>query len=213
MGGFFKAGKRRSVWPKARIEAAIRKAFAKLLVIGEDQDHTIYDVEDRNLRFVVALVHERGPDAGVSEVGFLARFVEYPANDKALRKVNGGVHLGAAFVEDGELYLMAKVAAQGPFNETRFGLVLEAWRRDLKFVVTALSPRKSADTDDPVELGFAAAQIGERPAVFFRSFFWRNNPVSLCAACRGRGRSGLLARECRSCEGKGFAEAEAPAAG
>lgn len=208
MGGFFRGGRKRSVWPKAPIEMAIRKAFAKLLVIGEDQDHTIFDVEDRNLRFIVALVHERGPDAGVSEVGFLARFVEFPATDKALRTVNGGLHLSAAFVEDGELYLMAKVIAQGSFNETRFALVLEAWRRDLKFVVSSLGPRKSADKNAPLELGFDAGQVAERPSVFFKSFFWRNSPVAPCPACKGRGKSGLLARECKSCEGKGFAEAE-----
>jgi len=203
MRAFFSARQQTDAWPRPPIEAAIRRAFGAVTVIGDDQGHTIYEVEDGDLRFVIALVHHGSANAGVCEIGFLARFLRYPVSDKALRSLNSGLHLASAFIESGELYLIARIAATGSYDETRFGLMLEAWRRDMTFVMATLSGKKSAEAGPP-ELGFDAGRIKEQPTVFAMAYFWRNDPKTLCRRCRGRGRAGLFRRECDACEGKGF---------
>ncbi len=203
--------KRHASWPRARIEEALRGAFTSVLVIGEDVSHTIYDVADRAFRFVVALVHEDGVKAGVSEVGFLARFVGFRPSDRVLRQLNGELHLAAAFIEEGELYVLAKVAVQGKFADQKFALILGAWKRDMSFVLEAVqreppSPdRGHADFSET--LGFDPGEIGRRTGAFCAAYFWRNEPKVVCDACSGRGKGGLLARECATCDGAGFVEA------
>lgn len=199
------SSKRAPTWPRARIEENLRRTFNSLIVIGQDDSHTIYDVADRAFRFVVALVHDGGAKAGVTEIGFLARFVGFKLNDAVLRRLNGDLHLSAAFIEEGDLYILAKVAAKGPFADNRFTLVLSAWTRDMTFALDALGREPvAAASEAPAGAAFDARQIGARPSAFHSAFFWRNEPMSFCPACKGRGRRGAFARACAPCDGAGF---------
>jgi hypothetical protein len=202
---------RRQRWPRARIEAGIKRAFKSVLVIGEDDGHTIYDVEDAGLRFVVALVHVDGPKGGVVEIGFLARFVGFRLSEPVLRRLNGELHLSSAFVEEGDLYVLAKIAAKGRFEDSRFALVLSAWKRDVAFALKALGEAPSRAAGEPAgglertgEFAFDARQIKARPRAFHAALFWRGEPLVVCRACAGRGVRGLFKRECAVCDGSGF---------
>lgn len=196
-------------WPRLRIVEALKRAFGSILLIGEDQSHSVYDVEDRVLRFVVALVHESGARAGVTEVGFLARFIGRAVSEKAMRNLAGELHLGSAFVEDGDLYIVAKVAAKGRYTDARFSLVLGAWRRDVTLALAALGKPATAAASEAADaalksFAFDAGRIKARPAQFAAAFFWRNESKAVCGACRGRGRRGFLPKPCEPCEGTGF---------
>ncbi|NWG72519.1 MAG: hypothetical protein HXY23_13085 [Parvularculaceae bacterium] len=192
-------------WPRARIEEGLKRAFKSILVIGEDDDHTVYDVADRAFRFVVALVHVGGPKAGVTEVGFLARFVGFRPTDRVLRKLNGELHLADAFIEEGDLYVLAKIAVRKKFSDNKFALILGAWKRDMSFALQALNQASAAPADYAADmLGFEPAAIAGRTGAFCKAYFWRNEPQILCPGCEGRGRRGFLARACDDCEGRGF---------
>jgi hypothetical protein len=195
-----------AAWPRAKIEEGLKRGFRSLILIGEDDAHTIYDVEDRAYRFVVALVHEAGAKAGVTELGFLARFVGFKLSENVLRKLNGELHLSAAYIEDGDLYMLAKVAAKGPFVDSKFALMLSAWKRDMSFALDALGRAPSASAAVASEFGFDGAQIKARPTAFHGAFFWRNEPMTPCAACGGGGRAGLMKRQCAACDGAGFVD-------
>lgn len=195
-------------WPRARIEEGLKRAFRSILVIGEDESHTVYDVADSAFRFVVALVHEGGVKAGVTELGFLARFVGFRPSDRVLRKLNGELHLADAFIEEGDLYVLAKIAVRKKFSDNKFALILGAWKRDMSFALGALKVGSAAPAADHLAdtLGFEPAAIEKQVSAFFRAYFWRNEPVILCLACAGHGRRGFFARECPACEGKGFVD-------
>lgn len=197
-----------ATWPRLRIEEGLKRAFKSILVIGQDDAHTVYDVADKAFRFVVALVHEGGVKAGVTELGFLARFVGFRPSDRVLRTLNGELHLADAFIEEGDLYVLAKIAVRKKFSDNKFALILGAWKRDMSFALDALNTTPAAPSADHLAetLGFEPAAIEKRAGAFFSAYFWRNEPVALCPACAGRGKTGFLARECLSCEGKGFAE-------
>lgn len=206
--------KRAELWPRARVEAGIRRAFKSVLLIGEDDSHSIYDIEDSGLRFVLALVHVDGPKGGVSEIGFLARFVGFRLSEPVLRRLNGELHLGSAFIEEGDLYVLAKVAAKGRFEDSRFSLVLSAWKRDLAFALEALgdSPAAKAEAGEgardltaaAAEFAFDAKQIRARPRDFHAALFWRNEPLVFCESCRGKGARGFFRKDCADCDGAGF---------
>lgn len=202
---------RRERWPRARVESGIKRAYKSVLVIGEDDSHTIYDVEDGGMRFVIALVHVDGPKGGVAEIGFLARFVGFRLSEPLLRRLNGELHLGSAFVEEGDLYVLAKIAAKGRFEDGRFALVLSAWKRDLAFALQALgdAPSRAAaergETIDPTaEFAFDAKQIKARPRDFHAALFWRGEPLIVCRLCAGRGVRGFFRKDCPDCDGAGF---------
>ncbi|MEQ1929816.1 MAG: hypothetical protein ABL957_04680 [Parvularculaceae bacterium] len=202
------SGKKQQItWPRVRIEEALKSSFTSTLVIGQDEAHTIYDVADKAFRFVVALVHGDGVKAGVTELGFLARFVGFRISDGVLRKLNRELHIADAFIEEGDLYVLAKIAIRKRFSDNKFALILGAWRRDMSFVLAALD----RDPSDPVRdhasaLGFEAAAVEARPAAFCSAYFWRHEPKVACASCSGRGRTTFTMRECGTCDGRGFVD-------
>lgn len=193
-------------WPRPRIEDALKRAFKSILLIGQDEAHTIYDVADKAFRFVVALVHDGGLKAGVTELGFLARFVGFHPSDQVLRKLNSELHLADAFIEDGDLYVLAKIAVRKKFSDGKFALILGAWRRDMEFALKALNQAPAYAGHSADMLGFEPAAIEKRLSAFVGAYFWRNEPVILCPSCGGRGRKGLLARACLACDEKGFVD-------
>lgn len=201
------AEKARQTWPRLKVEEGLKRGFKSIIVIGQDDSHTIYDIADRDYRFVVALVHEGGAKAGVSELGFLARFVGFHPSDPVLRKLNSALHLADAFIEDGDLYVLAKIAVQKRFSEGKFALILGAWKRDMTFALDALHhDPKTQSRHDAEVLGFEPAQIEAHTAAFCKRYFWRNEPMIACPACAGKGRSGFIARECATCDGRGFVD-------
>lgn len=202
---------RRERWPRGRIEAGIRRAFKSVLVIGEDDSHTIYDVKDASLRFVIALAHDDGPKGGVTEIGFLARFVGFRLSEPVLRRLNGELHLGSAFIEEGDLYVLAKIAPKGRFEDNRFALLLSAWKRDLSFALKALGDHPAAaaaergeTVETMAEFAFDAGRIRARPREFHAAFFWRGEPKIICRSCKGRGVRGLFRKDCQVCDGAGY---------
>jgi len=193
-------------WPRQRIEEGLKRAFKSIVVIGQDESHTVYDVADRSYRFVVALVHAGGLRAGVTELGFLARFVGFRPTDRVLRTLNGELHLADAFIEEGDLYVVAKIAVKKRFSDDKFALILGAWKRDMSFALEALNraPASPGAAHDAEALGFEPEAVGRRVSAFYGAYFWRNEPMILCPGCAGRGRKGFFARECAACDGTGF---------
>lgn len=183
-------------------------------MIGEEQGFALYGVSDHGVNFVVALAQGPGSAGGVAEIGFLARFVGFDANESLVEDINRNLHLSIASLEaDGEIYLLAGIEAVGAFDEGQFMLVLEAWKRDLMIVLHGLSRQASLAgafkfaASEPAR-GFAAnhapqAGSGSHSDIL-KSFLATRSAKTLCDACGGRGRRGLIARTCENCAGAGF---------
>ena len=199
-------------WPKGRIVAALRNRYPSMEDLGEDDGLRLFGVAEGEVRFVVALILVAGSAEQVAEIGFLTRFSGFTLSNAQLDAVNRNLHISVAtFHNDGDLYLLGGVAAAGEFNEGTFGLVLEAWKRDLLVVLHGISSASFVDAfpaaRSQAALRFATNRAKGDPATLFRSLAGAAR-LAVCPACGGRGKTGLMARSCAACAGAGFTARE-----
>ena len=203
-----------AAWPAARIVGALDRQFQSVEMIGEEQGFALYAVSDHGVNFVVALAQGPGAAGSVAEIGFLARFVGFGACAAAVEDINRNLHLSIASLEgDGDLYVLAGVEVTGVFDEGQFKLLLETWKRDLLIVLHGLSGDSAMASAFAFAGGRAAqsfainrapdAGAGEQADVL-KSFLAARSMKAVCDDCGGRGRRGLIARPCETCEGAGF---------
>jgi hypothetical protein len=204
-------------WPQGKIVDVLKRRYQKLERLGDQQGFTLFGISDNGVNFVVALL--AGPAAGsVSELAFLARFVGFPVDAAAIDRINSKLHLSVMSREgEGDLYLLAGVEASGAFDEKTFGLLLDAWRRDLMLVLHALSGSSASLADAfPVARAEAARSFAinmapdgahDRSGELLKAFVGGEGPKAVCKDCYGRGRRGLIAKECDCCGGAGFVRA------
>lgn len=208
-----KKGFEKAFWPRARILSSLRSRYGALDDLGEEDGLRLYGVTDGEIRFVVALILLDGAGDKVAEVGFLARFSGFTLSNTQLEAVNRNLHISVAtFHNDGDLYIIGGVAAAGDYSDGAFLLILEAWKRDLLVVLHGIT---SASFVEALPAGrsetarrFALNRAASDPAVMLKTFAGAQRQI-LCAACGGRGRTGLIARACDACAGSGFAEVQA----
>jgi hypothetical protein len=200
----------RGFWPKGKVISALKNRYHALEDLGEEDGLRLLGVSDGEVRFVVALILIDGNAEQVAEIGFLARFSGFALSNAQLDAVNRNLHISVAtFHNDGDLYLLGGVAAAGDFNEGMFGLVLEAWKRDVLVVLNGISSASFVDAfpvaRSEAALRFAINRAKGDPADLFRSFS-RSARLAVCPNCSGRGKIGFIARSCGSCGGAGFTD-------
>lgn len=203
------------VWPKAKIVASLKRRYKAVDDLGVESGFSVFGVTDGEIRFAVVMALIDGADDKVTEVGFLARFANFNLNDSQLESINRNLHISvAAFHSDGDLYLIGGVAAAGEFSESTFLLILEAWKRDLLVVLQSMSLSHSlADAHPAARLDtvrqFAINRAPERGAAGgdLLAKFAAGRSLCLCFDCGGRGKIGLIARNCARCDGSGFVAA------
>ena len=199
-------------WPQARVVEALKRRYDSVESIGEDDGFVLYAVGDRGINFVVALITAMKSE--VVEIGFLARFVGFPADRAAVERINRNLHVSVAGLEaDGDLYLLAGIEAAGAFDEGTFLLILEAWGRDLMLVLNVLGGGASLAAAFPIARSETArrhatniapeAEEGVMPDLL-KAYLGDRASMSVCGECGGRGRRGLIARTCEACGGSGF---------
>lgn len=198
----------RAFWPKGKVISALRNRYQAIEELGEEDGLRLYGVSDGDVRFVVALIMIDGSAERVAEIGFLARFSGFALSNAQLDAVNRNLHISVAtFHNDGDLYLLGGVAAAGEFNDGSFGLILEAWKRDLIVVLHGVSSASFLDANpvarSETALRFATNRATADPAALFRSLSGAAR-LEVCPDCSGRGRTGLMARSCHACNGAGF---------
>lgn len=198
----------RSFWPRNRIVTALRNRYPAIDDLGEEEGLSLFGVSEGEVRFVVALILIEGAKDRVAEVGFLARFSGFALSNAQLESLNRNLHISVAtFHNDGDLYVIGGVAAAGEFSDGSFLLILEAWKRDLLVILHGISSASFVEAfpaaRSATALRFAVNKAGAAPASLFRSFAGADGH-SLCPACAGRGRTGLLARTCGPCNSSGF---------
>lgn len=198
----------RANWPASKVLSALRNRYRTLEDLGEDDGFRLYGVSEGDIRFVVALILLEGSADRIAEIGFLARFSGFALSNAQLEAVNRGLHISVAtFHNDGDLYLLGGVAAAGDFSEGTFGLILEAWKRDMLIVLNGISSASFVDSfpaaRSEAALRFATNRAKGDPKALFQSLAGSAR-LALCAACNGRGKTGLIARFCPSCGGAGF---------
>lgn len=202
-------------WPQKRVVEVLNRQFDQVEPIGEDDGFVLYAIADRGVNFVVALIMAAKNE--VVEIGFLARFVGFSVDQRAVDHLNGNLHISVVGLEDdGDLYLLAGIEAAGSFDEATFVLILEAWRRDVMLVLHALSGGGSLAAAFPAARleaarRFAANRAPEAGAGgagdLLRTYLGDNIRMSTCGECGGRGRRGLISRTCGACDGSGFVKA------
>lgn len=224
-------------WPRTAVLDHLKGRFGGVDHLGDDGVFSLYGITDRDLRFVVALVGAAPGSEALTEIGFIARFTGYPIAQSALEAVNRNLHISVASLDgSGEAYLIGGVQASGAFDPTSFGLILDAWRRDLMVVVQALTgapleqaypiarheavrrfatnaapavPRDYADpavrSDNTPADNTPADGTPEPFAAFLAAFAGpAATTMRACGDCGGRGKTGLIARVCKPCDGSGF---------
>ena len=205
------------LWPRAKVLAALKRRYAAVDDLGEDQGFGVYGVTDGEIRFAVVMGLAEGASDKISTVGFLARFSGFNLSQAQLESVNRNLHISiATFHTDGDLYLIGGVDASGAFNEGTFMLVLEAWKRDLLVILQSISLSGSlADSLPAAGLEavrrFAVNRAGEAPQaggdLFAAYAGGAHRAMAACGDCGGRGKTGFFARACDCCGGSGFVAA------
>lgn len=200
----------RTFWPKGKVISALRNRYHTLEDLGEEDGFRLYGVADGDVRFVVALILIEGSAERVAEIGFLARFSGFALSNAQLDAVNRNLHISVAtFHNDGDLYLLGGVAAAGDFSEGTFGLILEAWKRDLLVVLNGITSASFVDAfpaaKSEAALRFATNRAKGDPMALFQSLAGSAR-LAVCPDCNGRGKTGLIARACPACGGAGFAK-------
>lgn len=208
-------------WPMREVVAALKNRFSDVDSLGEDGPLKVYGVTDNGINFVVALMQTGPGSQQVAELGFLARFSDFPNTAQAIDRINQNLHISVATIENNDLFLMAGMQVVGAFNETQFNLIIEQWRRDLAVCIhglqgesaslTAAFPaakldaaRQFATNRAPVD-GAAGDGIGDIDMLSTFMGAERANQT-ICDECGGRGKRGLIARLCQACDGEGFVD-------
>jgi hypothetical protein len=199
----------KGAWPVKDVMRVLEKEFASLERVGEEPGFSVFQANERGVNFALAMAHPNGANTAISELFLLAGFSGYPIDDQQLETVNRALHLSVAQFEHGDLYIMARIPAQGAFNRSKFTMLLEAWRRDLAVLIQFLT--------QPVSLSAALSQtqfaMAQRAAMntaagagdeSLSKRFMGGAPSQLCMACAGRGKVGFAARDCQDCAGRGL---------
>lgn len=204
-----------SGWPVDRVIAALRERYADLSDLGEEGAFRIYGVDDRGVRFAIVLVAAPEDAERVAEAGFIARFTGYALSDSALAAINRNLHLSLiTYDPSGDIFLIGGVQADGDFRSDAFSGVLDSWRRDLLIALQGLEGGSIVDHFSAGALSLVRAfsnnvarqadgAAGEGEALLSRFMGVRAARPTVCRACGGRGKTGLMARRCTQCEGHG----------
>lgn len=237
-GGMFKLFTKTEAaeyWPLASVLDALERHYGAVQHLGEEGGISLYGVNDNGVNFVVALVQPEGAEGKVVEIGFLASFVGFAVDQQAVDMLNRNLHISMVGLEGGALILLAGLQAAGPFDDGKFSVMLEAWRRDLAMVLYILSGQSSMSNAFPAARSEAArrfaantapalettAEAGEdgdetagsdpaaataRAGEMFKAFLDGGGAKELCDLCGGKGRRGFISRQCENCGGSGFVE-------
>lgn len=205
-------------WPLSKIVSALKAAYDNAEELAEDGPLRVYGVEDRGINFVVAMM-QTGPGTGmVRELAFFARFIGFPVDAGQVERINRNLHLSFVTMEGADLFLMAGMQVTGAFDEAKFSVDLETWRRDLTVTLHGISGGEQAFADlFPVARMEAAVRFasntapsgdGAAPVDMLKRFLGSEEASKqFCNVCDGRGKRGLIARTCNECGGTGFAGA------
>jgi len=203
-------------WPLPKIVAALKGHYGDVDKLGEDGPLKVFGVQDNGVNFVVALMQSAPGSNKVVEIGFLARFVNFPVNAQSIEALNRNLHIAVAALEGTDMFLMAGVQVTGVYDDGQFMLLLESWRRDLTMALANLSGGQASYADAFPAAKMAAARNfatnaapqtgGAGPADMLSSFLGARASAakSFCGECDGRGKRGLIARTCPECDGTGF---------
>ncbi len=207
-----------SFWTLKDLESGLKNRFQSIEDLGEEDGFRLFGVTDNEIRFVVVFVLVQGAKDLVAEVGFLARFSGYQLSDAHIDGINRNLHLSMISLDTaGDLYLIGGIQTVGPYDPATFALVLESWRRDLVIALQGISGSAATASFPAVQFD-AVRQFAENPApqarregeapdyagVLSRFMGGKNARVATCAACDGRGKTGLIARTCPACDGEGI---------
>lgn len=209
---FFSGGG--EAWPISKVVSALEAHYGIVNKLGEDGPLSVYGVEDNGVNFVVALMQTAAGSGNVAELGFLARFVGFEVETHRIESLNRNLHISVASIEpNGELFLMAGLEVTGDYDQSRFMLMLDAWRRDLMMTLHGISggpslaaafPAAGMEAARDFAMNVAPAPAGDQPIDMLSSFLNEKQPRTVCADCGGRGKRGLIARNCDACAGAGF---------
>ena len=202
-------------WPLSKIVTALEAKYDKAAEVGEDGPLKVFRVEDNGVIFVVAMM-QTGPDSGkVVELGFFARFVDFPVDARMVEGINRNLHMSVASMEGPDLFLMAPMQVNGSFDQREFQSFLDSWRRDLMVTLHGLSGegQSFANSFPAAKMEavreFAANKAPEAgsasPIDVLSQFLGDKDAMKrFCDSCDGRGKRGLFARSCSDCDGSGF---------
>ncbi len=203
-----------SVWPADRVLEQLRARYGAIEHLGDERNASMYGVVDAGVRFVAVLVKVAGRADAVSEIGFVARFTGYGFTHASAELLNRNLHISVAALDgDDDVYIVGGFLPSGAFSETTFGLMLDAWRRDLGIALQAITGAPGAAASMPGAASPSVRAFAENRAKVeggaadpVAAFFGaRAGTVTVCQACDGRGRTGLIARTCKVCGGSGIA--------
>jgi hypothetical protein len=215
----FSKGQDGHAWPLSRIVAALKAQYHSIEPLGEDGPIKVFGIEDNGVNFVIAVVQSTPSSGEIVEIGFFARFVGFPVTSDAVDRLNRNLHISVASLEGADLFLMAGLQVSGPYDDGQFALLIESWRRDLAVTLLGIGGK-----DASVMEAFPAAKLaavrefavnrapsdasGGLPKDLFMRFMGAKAASQMmCDDCDGRGKRGLIARRCATCDGTGFVSA------
>jgi hypothetical protein len=206
-------------WPLSKIFGDLKRKYGTAKELAEDGPIKVYGVEDNGVNFVVAVMQTAPGSGNVVELGFFARFIDYPVDARQVEGINRNLHISVASMEGADLFLMAGLQVTGVYDQNQFFMILEAWRRDLMVTLHSISGDQAsmADAFPAAKLEAArsfAANIapdanasGAAPIDMLSRFLGAKDAAkTFCGSCNGRGKRGFIARTCADCDGSGFVE-------
>ena len=215
------------VWPLQEAVAVMRRRYDLIEDLEAADGHHFFGVNDSGVNFVIVFKLVDGSSHGgagyFSEVYFLASFGGFEITDSALEATNRNLHFcNLSFIPSGEILLVGGAHASGGYSDAVFGMLLDAWRRDLMVTMQALTGASAATTFAEKALErtkkFMSNEVPAMPKVAegapaeavdprerFRPFLTSaGGAKAICEACGGRGKTGFVTRTCTDCSGTGL---------
>ncbi len=169
----FRAGAE-GYWPLDSMIKVLERAYEEVEILPpaqEDRDTKYIRVSEKGLNFLALLFNAPEEPEKILQFGFLGLFKGFELSATGAEALNRNLHVSVTeFDDQGNLLLMSMFDAGGAFDEGRFAMILEAWKRDIVMTLKMLTPGlsfKEALSANAIQLlhGKAANEVASGAAL------------------------------------------------
>ena len=142
------AGAAEGYWLDQSMLAIMERTYDRVTPVGGENNGRFFEVELNGITFLAILVHAEGAPEKIVQFGFLSYFTGFDLSVTGVEALNRNLHISVAEIDEhNNLILFSMMEIRGVFDANRFGLVLEAWHRDLVMTIKMILPGASVSNE------------------------------------------------------------------
>lgn len=199
-------------WPFDSILRGLHRRCKNVKEVAADPGRNVRGIAATDtltdLNFVAVLTHAPGAPNNIVELLYGAAFVDMNLTDADAGRINNVTYVSTAYVDDGNLFLMASARIERAFDAEFFDEQLSLYLQDLRSAALSIARGQIGAHHGPAMfaqtmLSGATTGLGNRPRTRAQAaeFVRRMSEVRTCRACGGSGRRWLA--PCSACGGGG----------